>query len=49
MLELSPDDLEQHIAQLEKLVPDEETIRITEVFMNTFDQKSWDILRSKHV
>jgi hypothetical protein len=49
MLELSPDDLEQHVAQLEEIVPDEETIRLTEVFMNTFDKKSWEILRRKYV
>lgn len=49
MLELSPDDLEQHIIQLERLVPDDETILLTEVFMNTFDQKSWEILRRKYV
>ena len=38
MLKLSLDDLEQHVAQLEKLVPDEETVRLTEIFMNTFDK-----------
>ena len=49
MPELSPDDLEQHVVQLEKIVSDEETVRLAEVFMNTFDKKSWDILRRKNV
>ena len=49
MLELSSDDLEQHVAQLGKIVPDEETVRLTEVFMNTFDKESWEILRRKNV
>ena len=49
MPELSPDDLKQHVAQLEKIVPDDETVVLTEIFMNTFDPQSWEILRRKYV
>lgn len=37
MLELSPDDLERHIAQLERITDDDKIVELVEIYMNTFN------------